>query len=43
MTQEADALERMIREDKTKLSELPTATDDAWESIKGGIETTWGR
>lgn len=30
-----------IEDGKKKLSELGSASEDSWESIKGGIETAW--
>lgn len=36
-----EALETKIQENKTKLSELAKAGEDAWESIKDGVESAW--
>jgi predicted ATP-binding protein involved in virulence len=36
-----DALEHKEKEAKTKLQELRTAGDEAWEAVKVGIEKTW--
>jgi hypothetical protein len=34
-------LETRIEENKAKLSELAKAGEDAWESIKDGVESAW--
>jgi len=36
-----EALEHKQDEAKTKLQELKTAGDEAWEAVKGGAEKTW--
>jgi chromosome segregation ATPase len=35
------ALEGKIEEGKVKLSEIADASEDAWESVKSGVESTW--
>ena len=35
-------LEMRIDEGKAKLAELAAASEDAWDSVKEGIESTWG-
>jgi len=34
-------LESRIDEGKAKLSQLSEASDDAWESLKDGVESAW--
>ncbi|MBP8924682.1 MAG: hypothetical protein KBG75_02390 [Pseudomonadales bacterium] len=41
MSKQIKTLESKIEEGKTKLSQLAEAADDAWESIKGDVESTW--
>ena len=36
-----DALEHKQHEAKTKLQELKTTGDEAWEAVKTGAEKTW--
>lgn len=36
-----DALQRKHDEAKTKLKELKTAGDEAWEAVKAGAEKAW--
>ena len=36
-----DALEHKQNEARTKLHELKTAGDEAWESVKAGAEKVW--
>jgi len=36
-----DAFEHKEKEAKTKLQELKTAGDEAWEAVKAGMEKTW--
>jgi hypothetical protein len=36
-----DALQRKQNEAKTKLQELKTAGDEAWEELKAGAEKAW--
>ena len=38
---EIEALEGKIEHGKTKVAELAKASDDAWESIKDGVESAW--
>lgn len=35
------ALEGKIEEGKSKLAEIADASDDAWESLKDGVESAW--
>lgn len=42
MNKQIKALESKIEEGKAKLSELAKAGEDAWESIKDGVESAWG-
>lgn len=37
----AAELEHHVTTTRTKLKELADASDDAWESLKGGVETSW--
>lgn len=41
MRKQLKVLEAKIDEGKAKLSELAEAGDDAWDSIKGGVESAW--
>lgn len=41
MNKQIQALEIKIDEGKKKLSQLTEAADDAWESIKGSVESSW--
>lgn len=41
MNKQIKALETKIEENKAKLSELAKAGEDAWESIKDGVESAW--
>jgi uncharacterized protein YfiM (DUF2279 family) len=41
MNQKINSLETKIEEGKMKLSQLAGATDEAWDSIKDGVETAW--
>lgn len=41
MSQHIEALEGQVERGKAKLSELLEASDDAWESIRDGVETSW--
>jgi hypothetical protein len=36
-----EALEGMIEDGKSKLAEVAEAREDAWESIKDGVELAW--
>ncbi len=42
MNRQIKVLEHNIEEGKAKLSELATAGEDAWESIREGVESAWG-
>lgn len=39
---QADALEEKIDAAKAKLGELGEASEEAWEKIKGSVESAWG-
>jgi chromosome segregation ATPase len=41
MNRQIAALERELEETRAKLLGLAAASDDAWESIKGGVESAW--
>jgi hypothetical protein len=41
MNKQINVLESKIEEGKAKLSELTTASEDAWETIKDGVESAW--
>lgn len=41
MNKQIEALERKIEEGKAKLAAMGEITGDAWESLKGDIESTW--
>jgi chromosome segregation ATPase len=41
MNKQIKALETKIEENKAKLSELAKAGEDAWESIKEGMDSAW--
>lgn len=36
-----DALERRIEEGRAKLAELADSGDDAWDTLKSGVEESW--
>jgi hypothetical protein len=36
-----EALEGKIEQGKAKLAEIADASDDAWESAKEGVDSTW--
>jgi hypothetical protein len=42
MNKQIRVLEGRIEDGKAKLSELTEASEDAWESIKEGVESAWG-
>lgn len=42
MNKHIKVLESKIEEGKAKLSELAKTGEDAWESIKDGMESAWG-
>ncbi len=42
MNKQIQALESRMEEGKVKLSALSTAGDEAWGSIKEGVESAWG-
>ena len=42
MNKQLKVLEGRIEDGKAKLSELTEASEDAWESIKEGVESAWG-
>ena len=39
---QVNELEQKFDATKTKLKELGEASDDAWEDLKGGVESAWG-
>jgi len=41
VNREIEALEGKIEQGKAKVAELAEASDDAWESIKDGVESAW--
>lgn len=41
LNRQIEALEGRIDEGKARLGEIAEASDDAWESIKGGVESAW--
>jgi hypothetical protein len=41
MNKKINSLEIKIQEGKAKLSQLAKSSDDAWDSIKDGVETAW--
>lgn len=41
MNQHIKGLESKIEEGKLKLSQLVAASDEAWESMKDGVESAW--
>jgi hypothetical protein len=41
MRKQIRVLEGKLDEGKAKLSELADAGDEAWDSIKGGVESAW--
>lgn len=41
MNKQIKGLESKVAEGKTKLLQLAEAGDDAWESIKDGVESSW--
>lgn len=41
LNEQIKALEGKLAEGKAKLAEIADASDDAWESIKGGAESAW--
>jgi len=41
MNKQIEKLESKIDEGKTKLSDLIQATDDMYESMKAGVESSW--
>lgn len=41
LNEQIKALESKIEQGKAKLAELAEASDDAWESIKKGVESSW--
>ena len=42
MRKHITALEGKLEEGKAKLDELAGASEDAWESVKEGMESSWG-
>lgn len=41
LNKEIEVLEGKVREGKTRLAKLADASDDAWQSIKDGVESSW--
>ena len=41
LNKQIEALESKIEGGKTKLAEIANASEDAWESLKGGVESAW--
>ena len=41
LNQQIETLEGKIEEGKSKLSELSNTSDDAWETVKEGMESAW--
>jgi flagellar motility protein MotE (MotC chaperone) len=41
-TKQVDELEQKFHATKTRLKELGEASDEAWEELKGGVESAWG-
>lgn len=41
LNREIEALEGRIEQGRAKIAELAEASDDAWESIKDGVESAW--
>ena len=41
LTKEINALKGKIEQGKTKLAEIADASEDAWESIKEGVDSAW--
>ena len=41
MNQQIEKFETKINAGKTKLTELSTASEEVWESIKTGLEAAW--
>jgi hypothetical protein len=39
---QVDELEKKVDATKAKLKELGEASEDAWENLKDGMESTWG-
>lgn len=42
LNKQVDELQSKVDQGKDKLSELAAASDDAWESVKDGVESAWG-
>lgn len=41
LNKQVEALEGKIGKGQTKLGEIADASDEAWESIKQGVESSW--
>jgi DNA-binding transcriptional regulator GbsR (MarR family) len=41
LNKQIEILKGKIEEGKSKLAEISKTSDDAWESIKDGMESTW--
>jgi uncharacterized protein YoxC len=42
MNTQVEALDRRMQEVGGKLSELAEASEEAWDSVKKGVESAWG-
>jgi len=42
MNKQIEALDHRMQEVGAKLSELADASEDAWDSVKKGVESAWG-
>ena len=42
LNQQVKNLEAKINEAKAKLDELANASDEAWNTVKAGVESSWG-
>ncbi len=41
MKKQIDSIESKIEEGDAKLAELAEASNDAWDSVKEGVESAW--
>lgn len=41
LNKQIEALEGKVEEGQTKLAEVANASEEAWESIKEGVESAW--
>lgn len=42
MNKQVEALDHRMQEVSAKFSELAEASEDAWDSVKKGVESAWG-